>query len=186
MEPIPKNPIIAKAKQFFDLWIFLLDFVNQKYKLIKLYGMTSPKGLPLKSVALISSKLWENKDVIDEFVLSGFREINEEDIAIISSWKRALHGKFIVDRHLRKGSVLISVDSNEVYVVKGIYSSWREMLEGYLIPQIVEATLIPFRNSIIYDGIVAPYGVCLGRNMSEQSRQIYLTAKAAGNLHYDL
>ena len=54
-----------EAEQFYDLWISLLDFVNQKYKLIKeLYGMTSPKGLPLKSVAFISSKLWGDKDIM--------------------------------------------------------------------------------------------------------------------------
>lgn len=176
-----------EAEQFYDLWIPLLDFVNQKYKLVKeLYGMTSPKGLPLKSVALIASKLWKDRDVIDEFVLSGCKRMDEEETAIVSSWKRAIHGKFIVDRHLRNGSVLISVDNNEVYVVKGIYSSWREILQGYPMPQIVEATLIPFRDFIIHDGIVAPYGVCLSRNMSEQAKQIYLEAKSSGNLHYGL
>ena len=176
-----------EAKQFYDLWISLLDFVNQKYKLIiELYGMTSPKGLPLQSVALISSKLWENKDIIDEFVLSDFKKMDEEKTEIVNSWKKAIHGKFIVDRHLRKGSVLVSVDNNEVYIVKGIYSSWREMLEGYPMPQIVEATLMPFRGAIIHDGIVALSGVCLGRNMSEQSKQTYLTAKSNGNLHYNL
>ena len=176
-----------EAKQFYDLWISLLDFVNQKYKLIKeLYGMTSPRGLPLKSVVLISSKLWEDKDIIDEFVLSGVKKMDEEEIAIVSSWKRAIHGKFIVDRHLKKGSVLISVDNNEVYVVKGIYSSWKEILEGYPMPQIVEATLIPFGDSIIHDGIVVPHGVCLDRNMSEQCKQTYLAAKSNGNLHYNL
>lgn len=84
-----------EAEQFYDLWISLLDFVNQKYKLIKeLYGMTSPKGLPLKSVVLISSKLWEDKEVIDDFVLSGFKKMDEGETAIIRSWKRAVHGKF--------------------------------------------------------------------------------------------
>ena len=176
-----------EAKQFYNLWIPLLDFVNQKYGLKKeLYGMTSPKGLPLESVALISSKLWEDKDVIDEFVLSGFKKMDEEESAIVSSWKRAVHGQFIVDRHLKKGSVLISLDNNEVYVVKGIYSSWREMLANYPMPQIVKATLIPFRDVIIYDGVIAPSGVYLGRNMSEQSKQTYLAAKSSGNLHYSL
>lgn len=175
------------AEQFYDLWIALLDFVNQKYKLIKeLYGMTSPKGLPLKSVALISSKLWEDKDIIDEFVLSGFKKMDEEEMEIVRSWKKSIHGKFIVDRHLRKGSVLISIDNNEVYVVKGIYSSWREILEGYPMPQLVQATLMPFREVIIHNGVVAPYGICLSRNMSEQFKQIYLEAKANGNLHYGL
>lgn len=55
-----------EAKQFYKLWIPLLDFVNQKYKLVrKLYGMTSPHGLPLNEVMQISDKLWENKMVID-------------------------------------------------------------------------------------------------------------------------
>lgn len=176
-----------EAEQFYDLWIPLLDFVNQKYKLIKeLYGMTSPKGLPLKSVVLISSKLWEDKEVIDDFVLSGFKKMDEEETAIIRSWKRAVHGNFIVERHLKKGSILVSVDNNEVYIVKGIYSSWREMLENFPMPQVVEATLIPFRDSIIHDGIVVPYNMCLGKNLSEQFKQIYLAAKAAGRLHYDL
>ena len=53
-------------------------------------------------------------------------------------------------------------------------------------PQIVEATLMPFRDVILHDGIVASYGVCLGRNMSEQSKQTYLEAKSNDNLHYDL
>lgn len=141
--------------------------------------MTSPKGLPLQSVRLLSAKLWEDKKVIDEFIMSGYKKMNEEETAIVSSWKRVVHGRFIVDRHLRKGSVLISVENNEVYIVKGIYSSWREMLENYPMPQIVEATLIPFRDTIIHDGIVAPYGMYLGRNMSEQSKQIYLEAKTS-------
>ncbi|MCI9083271.1 MAG: hypothetical protein HFI70_13510 [Lachnospiraceae bacterium] len=148
--------------------------------------MTSPKGLPLQSVVLISSKLWENRDIIDEFVLSDFKNMNEEETEIVTSWKKAIRGKFIVDRHLKKGSVLVSVDNNEVYIVKGIYTSWREMLESYPMPQIVEATLLPYRDVIIHDGIVVPYRVCLGRNMSEESKQIYLAAKANGNLHYSL
>lgn len=41
-----------------------------------------------------------------------------------------------------------------------------------------------FKNINIYDGTIASYGVCLDRNMSAQSKQIYLTAK--GNLYYSL
>lgn len=80
----------------------------KKYELIKeLYGMTSPKGLSLQSVASISSKLWENRDIIDEFLLSDFKKMDEEEMAIVRSWKKSIQGGFIVDRHLNKGSVLI-------------------------------------------------------------------------------
>lgn len=170
-----------------DLWIPLLDYVNQKYKLVKeLDGMTSPRGLPLQSVVQISAKLWEDKKVIDEFVLSGFKTMSDEETAIVSSWKRAIHSKFIVDRHLKKGSVLISIENNEVYVVKGIYSDWRELLRDCPMPQIVKATLIPFKDCIIHDGVIVPYGICLSKNMSDQSKQIYLEAKDNGDLRYNL
>ena len=44
----------TQAKLFYDLWIPLLDYVNQKYKLRKdFYGMDSPKGLPLDVVKII-------------------------------------------------------------------------------------------------------------------------------------
>ena len=107
-----------------------MDFVNKKYKLIKgLYGMTSPEGLPLQSVARISAKLLEDKTVIDEYILTGARKLDDEETAIVSSWKRAIRGRFVVDRHLKRGSVLISVENKQVYIVKGICSSWRELLE---------------------------------------------------------
>lgn len=55
-----KNMILTneEVKQFYNLWIPLLDFVNRKYKLIsKFYGMTSPEGLPLTKVPQTYLKL---------------------------------------------------------------------------------------------------------------------------------
>lgn len=90
--------IDEEAKQFYDLWISLLDFVNQKYKLIKeLYGMTSPKGLPLQSVALISYKLWENKDIIDEFVLILKRWMKKKQKSSIAGRKQYMGNLLWID-----------------------------------------------------------------------------------------
>ena len=74
------------AKRFYELLIQLLDFVNKKYKLImELYGMKSPEGLPIKSVTKISAKLWEDKNVIDKYILSGSEQMNAAETAIVSS-----------------------------------------------------------------------------------------------------
>ena len=71
-----------QAKLFYDLWIPLLDFVNRKYKLRKdLYGMDSPKGLPLDVVRIISEKLWEDTAVIDEYIAKKQQE-NVEEVVI--------------------------------------------------------------------------------------------------------
>ena len=169
----------AQAKLFYNLWIPLLDFVNRKYKLRKdFYGMDSPQGLPLDVVRIISEKLWEDTSVIDEYITKNEQNMSAEHIFIVRGWKKAVHGKFVVERHLKNGSILVSCDEDgSVYRVRGIYSSWRELMGTLPMPQIVETSLIPIQNVIIHDGIVMPYRVCLGKNMADQARNMYMNAK---------
>ena len=172
-----------QAKHFYELWIPLLDFVNRKYRLEKaLYGMTSSRGLPTDSIAKITDKLWKDVTVIDEYLESDSCKLPEPDRQIVRSWKKAKRGDYIVDRHLARGSVLISLADRKVYVVKGIYSDWREMLNYGPVPQIVGATLIPYEDCLINDSLVRPYHILLSRNIAEQSKQAYLNAKRNGEL----
>ena len=66
---------------------------------------------------------------------------------------------------------------------KGIYSSWREMLGNLPMPQMVEATLIPFQGEIIHDGLIHPYGVCMGKNLADEAKNIYLDAKDRNEIY---
>lgn len=176
-----------QAERFYRLWIPLLDYVNQKYSIEKaFYGMTSQRGLPLDVVMKITTKLWQNISIIDEYLDCGTEELLGEEKNIIRGWKQAKSGRYIVDRHLYNGSVLVSIEDENVYVVKGIYSDWRELLNNGPVPQIIFATLIPFEDSIIHDGVIMPYNMMLGRNMAEQSKQIYLNAKKEGKLIYSM
>ncbi len=168
-----------QAELFYELWISLLDFVNRKYRICKeLYGMESPKGLPTDVIAVIAQKLWEDVAVIDEYLAYKSKKMSPEHIDIVRGWKKAVRGKFVVERHQKNGSILISAENEgTVYREVGIYSSWRELLERFPMPQIVETSLIPFQGVIIHDSVVMPYGVCLGKNMADEAKQMYLTAK---------
>ncbi len=172
-----------QAENFYKLWIPLLDYVNKKYRLERaFYGMISQKGLPLDVAVKIATKLWSDVSVIDEYLCMHGSGMIEEDKGIIRSWKKAKSGRYIVDRHLYKGSVLVSIEDENVYVVKGIYSDWREMLNYGPVPQIIRATLIPYEDCIIHDGVIIPYNVLLGQGMAEWSKQVYLSAKKDGRL----
>lgn len=50
----------------------------------------------------------------------------------------------LLERHLKRGSVFISLEDEQVYMVGGILSSWEEMIPQADLPILLRATLIPF------------------------------------------
>ena len=95
------------AKKFYDLWIPLLDFVNRKYKIKKKFirhdfATRAAAGRGCKDFRKALGK----PGVIDEYIASVAEKMEDEDKAMISGWKHAVGGSFVVERHLNKGSVL--------------------------------------------------------------------------------
>lgn len=174
------------GKLYYELWLPLLDFINQKYGVNKkLKKMTGAQSLEPADVKAVSDKLIENVETIDEYLLS-CPNIPEEHRAIVESWKRGIKGKFIIERHLKSGSILISMEDEKVYQVAGIISSIEEMFYYAPMPLMVQATLLPFRDKIITDGLIMPYSLLIGGNMKRQFKEVYMTAKRSGKLQKSL
>ena len=89
----------------------------------------------------------------------------------------------LLERHLKRGSVFISLEDEQVYMVGGILSSWEEMIPQADLPILLRAILIPFKDKIIYDSIVTCGNVILGRGYAETFKDIYLSAKQAKTIH---
>ncbi|MDY4515095.1 MAG: hypothetical protein SPD93_01185 [Lachnospiraceae bacterium] len=53
-------------------------------------------------------------------------------------------------------------------------------------PIVVHATLIPFENIIVHDGIVTPYNITFGKNISDHAKSLYKNAKQNGTLLFSL
>lgn len=47
-------------------------------------------------------------------------------------------------------------------------TSWEDMFFYSLLPILLKATPIPFRDKIISDGLVIPYNVCFGKGYSSE------------------
>lgn len=172
----------ADAKLFFELWLVLLDHANKKYKVNPQLSKISPKvNLPIKQIMKVSDWLWEHPDVIDSYLLEN-SHLSTELQEIVRGWKRFVRGSFIVERHLRKGSVFISSQTLKVYLVKGITDPWDSLLRHDPLPIMLHATLIPFRDTIISDGLVRPYDVMFGGGMKQELKDIYINAKKNGEI----
>lgn len=168
---------------FYELWLPLLDYVNKKYKVNKkLKNMANSRMLDPAEVKKVADALWEHVDIIDQYLEENSAGIPEDHRQIISSWKYCLPGKFVLERNLKKGSIFISCEDGRVFQVLGIVSSFEEMFPYEPLPVLVEATLLPFRDMIITDGLVAEYPVVIGSNMKKQFKEIYMAAKKNGEV----
>ncbi len=171
---------------YYKLWLPLLDYVNKKYQINgNQKSMAMAERLDLVVVKEVSDKIWSDLEIIDCY-LGEHPEFLEDERNIIRGWKRRIQGRFVMERHLKKGTIFISMEDEEVYQVSGITSSWEEMFYGAPMPLMVETTLIPFRDMIISDGLVRPYSILMGGGVKRRLKDIYMTAKESDRIHRTL
>lgn len=162
------------AELFYQLWFPLLNFVNKKYRIApKIKEIDPRKGIASSDAKAIANYLWSHTQVIKEYLSEA--QLPEEQAQIVAAWEQCKPGKYIMERHLKKGTVFISEEDRRVYLVQGLFSTWEEMMgKG---PVLVDAVLIPFRDRIISDGLVVAYPVHFGHGYSEAFKEIYRKAK---------
>ncbi len=169
-----------EASMFYEIFLPLLDYVNENHHVIMEPVHFTGESVDPRDAAEVAHFLWEHNECIDDYIAE--TALPEEHQEILSCWKHRVSGTFMIERHLKKGSVFISTDNNAVYLVNGIIDSWGEMFPDIPLPIIVKATLLPFRNVIITDGLVSAFPICFGRNIAIGLKETYLTAKQQGKI----
>ena len=78
------------------------------------------------------------------------------------------------------------MENSQVYQVSGIIDSFEEMFFWQPLPIMLSATLIPFRDVIITDGLIMSYNVQMGEGIKRMLKETYMTAKKNGIIHRTL
>lgn len=173
----------SNAKLFYSLWFPLLDFVNRKSHVCSEVGpINQETGVDVYTAKIIADYLWSHTDLIDEYISTA--NLQDEYAQIVAGWKRCKPGRYILERHLKKGSVFISVEDETVYMVKGLFSTWQELLGES--PVLLNAVLIPFCDTIITDGLVMPYNIYFGKGAIENFKEIYTKAKKNHTIRFSI
>lgn len=173
----------SDAKLFYQLWFPLLDFVNRKYHICpKAKTIDQKHGVDACDAKAIADYLWSNTDVIKEYLAS--TALPDEYAQIVAGWAQCKRGRYILERHLKKGSVFISAEDGTVYMVKGLFSTWAEMLGEA--PVLLDAVLIPFQGSIISDGLVVPYQIYFGKGAKADFKDAYMNAKRNNAIRFSI
>ena len=151
------------ALLFHKLMNSLLAYVNQKTGIIK--NVNSVNDLVknfIEKTAPLREKIFSDKyNFIDMFIKDNPFNFLQEELSIVNSWKKYKTGKFYIVKHVKEYSLFFDSDNSKVYGVKGITDSFEEKFQGYT-PVIVDITLIPFKDNLIYDGIFCPYNISFG------------------------
>ena len=175
-------------KTFFRLFLPLLDFTNQKYEISECLSDDLRMGCPDKQDLIeVADVLWANTETIDEYIEATEEQFGseEDDRRLLESWRHPVSGRFILERHLSKGSVFIDAEDTEtmkVYLVKGLTEPWSEMLADFRPPILLHATLIPFNNCIISDGLVYPHNIIFSSDARSDFKDFYMNAKQSGKI----
>lgn len=165
-----------ESSLFFEIFFTLLDYTNSKYDINELDIIECVQNqleMPYMLIMEIADYLWDHISIIDEFIED--IDFPQEAVDILLNWKKRRRGRFLLERNLKKGSILIDIDNQDVYLVKGLMSSLEEMVP--YTPIMIEATLIPFKDSIVTDGLLKNYNIQFGKGSKSAFKQTYTNAK---------
>jgi hypothetical protein len=169
------------ADLYFDLMWSLQFFVNRKLDLLAdVRAVSAYQNLPQEEKMQVREALYENPELIDEYLKENPDQFSAENLAIVSQWKDFVRGEFYIERYLKKYTVFIGGDI--VYGVLGLYEGFEEMIHKSYLPMYVRAVLLPFKGQVIYDGLLQSYSVFFGGNITAELKETYLGAKQRGEI----
>ena len=160
---------------FYDLWRPMLHAANLQEKMFPGLDIIHAKSLDPTQMSKISRWIWSHTSFIDQY-LENNPALPGEHREIISGWKRNYYGTWIVERYLKSGTVFIG-SNNTVLLVQGLKSTYEEMFRQWGLPVGIRATVLPFRDRIITDGLIEVLPVQIGPGVRRNMREIYIEAK---------
>ncbi len=170
----------SDGKHFVRLYHSLLFYVNDKHKVLEsLHHPDEFFKLSPEDILRLKDKLYAAPDQIDSFVRDNPANFASEELEIISSWKHFIRGRFYVVRYLKNYAVFLTEGHPaKAYGVQELAVPWENML-GPNLPRIVEATLLPFKDIIIFDGTFSSYNLFFGSGMRRSINDTFRQAKTS-------
>jgi hypothetical protein len=117
----------------------------------------------------------DNKELIDEYLTTNFDNLTTEQISILSGFKKTITSNFVIFKCLTNNAIFIDTKDNKFYAVKALGDSFDNFFDRF--PVLVQTTLLPFKDKIVYDGFIRPKGIHFGSGMTSTMKEDYKQAK---------
>ncbi|CEG12799.1 conserved hypothetical protein [groundwater metagenome] len=168
------------ADLFYKLYKPLLVYANKKGKISKDINKTEDidmRKVEGKYLVEIRDYICDHPEIIDSYVEENQEKFSDEELTIIKIWEDFVRKEFYIIEHMKEHTAFFDGSKDgKIYGVLGLYSPLENIVE--YIPCIVKAVLLPFKEQIIYDGLIAPYSVRFGPTMRKDLMMDYNEIKA--------
>ena len=154
-----------QCNRFFDTMDSLLTYVNDKFAVVENLDFDEESVFGDAKISLVAKELWNNTDIIDEFIDENPYGLPASHLKTAAAWKNALPGYFTLVRY--QSGCAILMNEVGVFEVAGVTAEISDQIGPA--PAYVDLTLIPFDDCIVYDGFLMAYDIEQG---SRESRSV--------------
>lgn len=119
-------------------------------------NFTPEERFPIKSL------LYENIELIDQFLDLNGNDYTEDEKGIVKNFKHFKEEQFYVIKQTKKYAYFFG--DQYVYGVHALSDNF-ETFWGKNLPVIVNAVLLPFKDKIVYDGILSQLPILIGKGI---------------------
>ncbi len=167
------------ARLFFKLFLALLAYANRHLNVVpKVSTVSDIQEAGTENTGKIRDALYAHPELFDRFCAENPEKFAAEELSIVANWKHRVSGEFYLMRYLKKYAVFMPAKkSDHLYGVLGLFDPINVVLSEQPLPVWLQATLLPFKGQIIYDGLVAPYTILFGPGIRSELDDLYRRLK---------
>ncbi len=167
------------AELFYRLQRTFLHYIGQRLQLLPdASGAGDFERLPAAEIAKVRDVFTAQPELLDGFIAENPTALDASELAIVGSWRHFVKGEFFLFRQLKRHMVFLSTDEPAVaYGVTALTDPFAGLI-GPRLPVMVQAVLLPFKDRIVYDGLLASYNVTFGGGIKRRLTDSYREAKA--------
>ncbi len=168
-----------EADLFFKLHRSLMCFVNKRLQVVPEIDTPDQfSALPPETRLTVRDAFVVKPDLIESFVDGNPDLLSEDELDTVGSWRHFVTGRFYVFRELKKYTVFLSPTSPAIaYGVLARSQPFEDLICPCL-PVLTQTVLLPFKNMIVYDGLMSSYNISFGPGIRRNLNEDFKEAKA--------
>jgi len=122
----------------------------------------------------IREAFYKDPNLLESFITENPEHLPSDESAIVASWRHRVSGNFYIVRYLKRYAVFLSTtEPQHLYGVLGLTETLDDVLGGRPLPIYVQAVLLPFKDKIIYDGLLGGYNIYFGGGIRSSVKKTY-------------